>query len=148
MSWAVGVVAILLAITLGTCIGAVWISPMHVLAIIGNHLPGVEFASSATPVEETIIWQLRLPRVMLAVLVGSILATSGCAYQGTFRNPLADPYLLGVSAGASLGATVAIVVSESTVHWLLPLAAFTGALLAVGLTYSLGRSALDRKSVV
>ncbi len=144
--WAVGVVAILIAITLGTCIGAVWISPMHVLAIIGNHIPGVDFASNATAVEETIIWQLRLPRVVLAVLVGSILATSGCAYQGTFRNPLADPYLLGVSAGASLGATMAIVVSDSTIHWLLPLAAFTGALLAVGLTYSLGRSALVGRS--
>ena len=119
---------------------------MHVLAIIGNHIPGVDFASNATAVEETIIWQLRLPRVVLAVLVGSILATSGCAYQGTFRNPLADPYLLGVSAGASLGATMAIVVSDSTIHWLLPLAAFTGALLAVGLTYSLGRSALVGRS--
>ncbi len=144
--WSVGVAAVLIAALLGTCIGAVWISPMHVLDIVMTHIAGIHLASSATSTEDTIIWQLRLPRVVLALFVGSILATSGCAYQGTFRNPLADPYLLGVSAGASLGATSAIVFSNSTVHWLLPLASFTGAMMAVGLTYSLGRSALVGRS--
>jgi iron complex transport system permease protein len=75
-----------------------------------------------------------------------MLASAGCAYQGTFRNPLADPYLLGVSAGAGLGATIAIFYSSGQVKFLLPIAAFIGALTAVFLTYSLGRSAISGRS--
>jgi iron complex transport system permease protein len=75
-----------------------------------------------------------------------MLASAGCAYQGTFRNPLADPYLLGVSAGAGLGATIAIFYSSGQVKFLLPIAAFIGALAAVFLTYSLGRSAISGRS--
>ena len=82
--------------------------------------------------------------MLLALLVGGMLAVSGCAYQGTFRNPLADPYLLGVSAGAGLGATAAIVTSDQRLA--VPIAAFVGALAAVGLTYGLGRSAIVGRS--
>lgn len=64
---------------------------------------------------ETILFQLRLPRVVLTALVGGALAVSGAAYQGVFRNPLADPYLIGVAAGAGLGATVALVIPYGSV---------------------------------
>jgi iron complex transport system permease protein len=86
-----------------------------------------------------IVWQIRLPRVVLGVLVGSMLAGGGAAYQGVFRNPLADPYLLGVAAGAGLGATI-VVVSGGNLA-LTPPAAFAGAVAAVALTYLLGAQA-------
>src|SRR5690606_35909770 len=91
-----------------------------------------------------ILWQIRLPRVVLGLLVGATLSIAGGAYQGVFRNPLADPYLLGAAAGAGLGATL-VLGSGVTGGWgpfdLLPLAAFTGALVAVGATYAVGRVA-------
>jgi iron complex transport system permease protein len=87
--------------------------------------------------DDVIVWTLRAPRVVLALLVGGTLAVAGGAYQGVFRNPLADPYLLGIAAGAGLGATIAIVVigggaSDPTVT---PIFAFVGGLLAVSLTW-------------
>jgi iron complex transport system permease protein len=90
-----------------------------------------------------VLWQLRAPRVALAALVGGMLAVSGSAYQGVFRNPLADPYLLGIAGGAGLGATLAIVygVASTGTDAVVPLAAFAGAIAAVVATYVLGRSA-------
>ncbi len=91
-----------------------------------------------------IIWNIRLPRVVLAGLVGAMLSLAGASYQGVFRNPLVDPYLLGTAAGAGLGATLVFIYGRvSTVGWLvdpLPLAAFVGALLAVLVTYTVGAS--------
>lgn len=142
--WTVSAVAVLLTLTLGVSIGAVSLAPMKVWSEISSHLFGS--AANSTGSESTIIWQLRLPRVLLAFAVGSMLASAGCAYQGTFRNPLADPYLLGVSAGAGLGATIAIFNGSGSPRFLLPLAAFVGALGAVLLTYSLGRSAIAGRS--
>ncbi|MDH4177127.1 MAG: iron ABC transporter permease, partial [Thermoleophilia bacterium] len=99
--------------------------------------------TALTPTEESILWELRLPRVALAALVGGMLASAGATYQGVFRNPLADPYLLGVAAGAGLGATIAIAYAPDGVRGqrLLPLAAFLGASVAVVLAYAVGRSA-------
>ncbi|ALG15503.1 FecCD family ABC transporter permease [Kibdelosporangium phytohabitans] len=90
--------------------------------------------------EAAILWYLRAPRVVLAALVGGALAISGAAFQGVFRNPLADPYLLGAAAGAGLGATV-IVVTAPSWSFALPLAAFAGALGGVGLSWALSQSA-------
>jgi len=73
-----------------------------------SHLPVLHIHSSLSTVERAILWQIRAPRVVLAALVGGMLAVAGSAYQGVFRNPLADPYFLGVAAGAGLGATLAI----------------------------------------
>src|SRR5699024_8727405 len=81
-----------------------------------------------------IIWEIRMPRVVLAALVGAMLAGGGAAYQGVLRNSLADPYLLGIAAGAGLGATSVIVAGYSGTL-ALPLAAFAGAIAAVALTY-------------
>ena len=84
-----------------------------------------------------------MPRVVLAALVGGTLALAGATYQGVFRNPLADPYLLGVAAGAGLGATIAIAYLPSSLQGqrALPVAAFVGGAVAVLLTYAVGRSA-------
>ena len=86
--------------------------------------------------EERILFlQLRLPRVMLAALVGAALATSGAVYQTVFRNPLADPYLLGAAAGAGLGATLALTGGTQSFYAALPLFAFLGGVLAVAATF-------------
>nr|WP_208407582.1 iron ABC transporter permease [Amycolatopsis granulosa] len=94
--------------------------------------------------EAAIVWQLRVPRVLLAGIVGAALAVSGATFQGVFRNPLADPYLLGAAAGAGMAATLVVVLAPAVTGWVvgpLPLAAFAGALGGVGLSWLVGRSA-------
>jgi iron complex transport system permease protein len=105
------------------------------------HIPGATSQLSST--EEAILWEIRVPRVVLGALVGGMLALAGATYQGVFRNPLADPYLLGVAAGAGLGATIAIAYLPEGLRGqrALPLAAFLGGSVAVVLTYAVGRSA-------
>jgi iron complex transport system permease protein len=85
--------------------------------------------------EKILFLQLRLPRVLLAALVGAALATSGAVYQTVFRNPLADPYLLGAAAGAGLGATLALTGGTKSFYAALPLFAFLGGVLAVAATF-------------
>ena len=85
--------------------------------------------------DRTVLLELRLPRVVLGALVGAALATSGAVYQSVFRNPLADPYLLGVASGAGLGATIAITNGGGDLHALLPIFAFLGGVLAVAATF-------------
>jgi iron complex transport system permease protein len=89
-----------------------------------------------------IIWNVRMPRVALAGIVGAMLSLSGASYQGVFRNPLVDPYLLGVAAGAGLGATIIFAVGrEATSGWPvdpLPVVSFLGGLVAVMITYLVG----------
>ena len=81
--------------------------------------------------DRTLLLDLRLPRALLAALVGAALATSGAVYQTVFRNPLADPYLLGAAAGAGLGATIALTSAGADLRSLLPVFAFFGAISAV-----------------
>ena len=113
-----------------------------VLAVVLGAMVGP--AGGISSANWNIIWNIRLPRVALAGLVGAMLSLAGASYQGVFRNPLVDPYLLGAAAGAGLGATLVFIYGRvSTVGWLvdpLPLAAFVGALLAVLLTYTVGAS--------
>jgi iron complex transport system permease protein len=142
---AVGVALVLLlgALLAGLLVGAVGLSPGAVLAEVVDRLPFVSVDSGLTEQEAAIVWDLRFPRVVLAALVGATLAAAGAAYQGIFRNPLADPYLLGVAAGAGLGATIGIVTLGSA-SAVVPAAAFAGALAAVALTYALGGTAGGR----
>lgn len=122
--------------------GAVRIPPHTTLAILLDHLPLISTGEQAAS-SDAIIWDIRMPRVLLAGLVGATLAFSGAAYQGVFRNPLAEPYLIGVAAGASVGATLIIISPLYVAAGMLsplPPAAFAGALIAVGLAYALARS--------
>jgi iron complex transport system permease protein len=147
---AIGLVAVLVAALAGLTLGPVRLSPLGVAAQLLDLLPGVHVHSGLSPTEAAIVTQLRLPRVVLGLLVGATLALAGGTYQGVFRNPLADPYLLGVAAGAGLGATAAIAAAHEfgTTSTLggghtpvaVPAAAFAGALVAVALTYALGAS--------
>src|SRR5207245_3062999 len=132
---AVAIAILLVALVAGVSIGPVGVPVSAIADTLISHLPWHP-AVSVPPIDAAIIWQIRLPRVVLGALVGSMLAGGGAAYQGVFRNPLADPYLLGVAAGAGLGATAVIISGGSLA--LLPVAAFGGGVAAVGLTYSLG----------
>mgnify|MGYP000132648749 CR=1 FL=1 len=131
------------AALLGILVGPVGLSPTAVAWELVGRLPFVHVDSGLSAREAAILWELRVPRVVLGGLVGAMLAVAGAAYQGVFRNPLADPYLLGVAAGAGLGATLAVAYLPQLGGWPLspiPLAAFGGAVLAVVATYGLGRS--------
>ncbi len=144
-----GLVAVVVAFLAGLAFGPVSLGPVAVAREIIGHLPGVHLTSGLTEQEAAIVWQLRLPRVVLGLLVGSMLAMAGGSYQGVFRNPLADPYLLGAAAGAGLGATVVIAVrpgTTATTPAALPAAAFVGALFAVALTYLVGVSGTRYRS--
>jgi len=135
--------ALILAIALSTSAGSVPIPLSTTFQVLVDKLPYIDI----TPVWENstaiIVLDIRLPRVILAGLVGAALAIAGATYQGLFRNPLADPYLIGVSQGASLGATLGFLlpVSWSIAGFgLIPLLAFTGALLATITVYLLART--------
>ncbi|WP_372497863.1 FecCD family ABC transporter permease [Tomitella fengzijianii] len=137
-------IAVTAAILLmATLVGASGLSPGAVLAELADALPLVHVDSGLSAQQHAILWQIRLPRVVLGALVGATLAVAGAAYQGVFRNPLADPYLLGVSSGAGLGATVMIIAGASGAGMGslgVPVAAFAGGIVAVAATYLLGRS--------
>jgi iron complex transport system permease protein len=131
---AVSSLVLVAAMLLATAVGPVSINLGDVVTTVLAHVPLLDVHSSANPLAQDIVWQIRLPRVVLAALVGAMLAAGGTSYQGVLRNSLADPYLLGVAAGAGLGATAVIVAGKSG-SLLLPAAAFAGAVFAVMLTY-------------
>ncbi|MBW3605138.1 MAG: iron ABC transporter permease [Actinobacteria bacterium] len=144
-------VALVAACLAGIALGPVDLPLSAVLRSLADRLPGVDVDSGLSARDTAILWQLRLPRVVLGVLVGAMLAIAGAGYQGVFRNPLADPYLLGIAAGAGVGATLAIAYLPAATRWWidpLPLAAFAGALAGVGATYVLSRSVTGDRGTV
>jgi len=122
----------------GLTVGAAGIDPWGVVKALLDGLPLVSVDHGLTDTEFRILFQIRFPRVVLGGLVGASLALAGASYQGVFKNPLADPYLLGVAAGAGLGATIAF--ASGVDRALIAPFAFVGALVAVAITYLLGRS--------
>lgn len=153
--WVIPVIVALLPISilLGVGVGAVSISPMQSLGILCKKL-GIGSSISFSETQEAVLGIIRLPRVLLATLVGASLAVSGTAMQGLFRNPLADPGLIGISSGASLAAVSFIVMgmgwfsSFGTIWGVYALSVFTfiGAFAATILVYRL--SQVDGKTVV
>jgi iron complex transport system permease protein len=143
---ALALVSVLLGAMVGPAGPTWWRVPLALL----DHLPLISIDSGVTPREWTIIWDIRMPRVVLAALVGSMLSLSGASYQGVFRNPLVDPYLLGVAAGAGLGATLVFTLNRTgSSTWIidpLPLSAFAGGMLAVFVTYVVGTAFGGQKS--
>ena len=137
MSQVVAAAALLTAVLAGLALGPAGIPPDAVIRDVVARLPFVDAQSPLTSLDSAVLWELRAPRVALGALVGATLAVAGGAYQAVFRNPLADPYLLGAAAGAGLGATIAVVYAGAIP---LPLAAFAGATAAAGGAYLLGRS--------
>jgi iron complex transport system permease protein len=141
--WALGAALFLLvALLVALATGPIAIGVGGIAESSLSHLPLLHLRSPLDAVDSAIVWQVRAPRVVLGALVGGMLAIAGSAYQGVFRNPLADPYLLGVAGGAGLGATLAIAYASAGGRSgeLLPLSAFAGAVVAVACAYVLGRS--------
>ncbi len=133
-------ITVLVAASIGPAGPSAWRVPLALL----DHLPLISIDSGVTETEWNIVWKIRMPRVVLGGLVGGMLSIAGGAYQGVFRNPLVDPYLLGAAAGAGLGATLAITSAGSLVDsWPIdpvPVASFVFALLTVATTYVVGAS--------
>ena len=124
---------LLIALLLSLAIGSIFLSP----AELWNTLLGRGSATSTS-----ILWRIRLPRTILIALTGAALGGSGATYQGLFRNPLADPFLIGVASGAGLGAVIAMSVKWPYSFWglmAIPMAAFIAALLTVFIVYTLAR---------
>ncbi len=143
LPFVLGALFLLGSVLVGLAVGPVHIGLGDIVTSGLSHLPFVHVDSHLSAADDAILWQLRAPRVVLGVLVGGMLALAGASYQGVFRNPLADPYLLGIAAGAGLGATIAIIYARGAVssYDLVPLVSFLGGAFAVVCTYVLGRSA-------
>lgn len=138
---------ILLALALvAASLGSASISLKDTAKIIGSYIPGIRNLIDASHIsanEFAIISQIRLPRIIISVLAGIALASSGVIFQGIFRNPMADPYIIGVSAGASFGATIGLIFASGirlASISLVSLFAFAGALGVTFLVYSISRT--------
>jgi len=130
------------AVAFATAIGSVEIPFTTIWHVLLSQLPWVNIVPTWPSTIETIILEIRLPRAILAGLVGAVLALAGATYQGLFRNPLADPYLIGVAQGAALGAVVGFLLPfdwQGMGFGIVPVLAFTGALVSVAIVYSLAR---------
>jgi iron complex transport system permease protein len=137
-----GLVALVVALILGVGVGTVAIDPGDTLRIIGHRFLGLDIPVTWSPAAETIVVELRLPRVLTAMLVGCALAVAGATFQGLLRNPLADPYVLGTASGAALGAAIAVLLPVRFVFLefgLIQGFAFIGALAAIYAVYKLSR---------
>lgn len=133
---------LLLSVLIAVSLGTIQIAPIETYHIMVYKLFQLDIGNVATqvsPAHIEIIWNIRLPRILLAMIAGSGLALCGTVMQASVQNPLADPYILGISAGASLGATFAILMGSfgPTGIWGTAIGAFTGALAAAGLVMAL-----------
>ncbi|HEY3523297.1 MAG TPA: iron ABC transporter permease [Candidatus Limnocylindrales bacterium] len=138
----VGLFALVVALVAGVGLGSVAVSPADTLGVLGHRLFGLP-AAGVSPAVDAIVWDLRLPRVLTAMVVGLGLAVAGTTFQGLLRNPLADPYVLGTASGAALGAAIAVLIPIRVAileFGLLNALAFGGALAAIAAVYRLART--------
>ena len=139
------VLALIITIIVSLGLGSTSVPVKDVFSIIGKHIPFMDRfidSSSVPATSEAIILEARLPRIIAGVLIGAALAAAGVLYQGVFKNPMADSYVLGVSAGAAVGASASILAGAGVVFFelrLIQVAAFLGALSAMFLVYNLAR---------
>lgn len=126
--WGGAIALLAVAMLLGVAVGAVNLAPREVLDGLLNR---------GNPIDHTIVWDLRLPRVVLAVLVGASLAVSGALLQGVTRNPLADPHILGLTAGGGLAAAALLRISPDVPHAFIAPTAFGGSMVGAAMVYLL-----------
>jgi cobalamin transport system permease protein len=136
-----GIVLLGVTLVLGVGLGSVRIGPVETIGVILSRTVGIDIGATWTSATEVIVWDLRLPRVLTAMVIGCGLAVAGATFQGLLRNPLADPYVLGTASGAALGAAVAVLLPVQLVlvefgflHGL----AFAGALASAWVVFRLG----------
>ena len=141
---ALGVAAAFLVVAalVAAFVGAADLNPLATAAaLLDRAVPFLRLPSSLGPLDRAVLFQIRLPRVVLGAMVGGLLALAGAGYQGVFRNPLVDSGMLGASAGAGLGATLAIVYLGQAGPQAVPVAAFAGSLSGVAVAYATGAAA-------
>lgn len=138
-----GILAVL-SVMIGLSVGSASIPPDAILRILVSRLPGIDLTGSYPSGWETIIYRIRAPVVIMALLVGAALSTSGASLQGLFRNPLVDPFIIGISAGGAMGWMLALVItldqSGIWVGWFRALISFIGAVGAVTCAYLVART--------
>lgn len=139
---AIILIGLLVCVLVSFSVGQYPVPLNAVLKIVGQKL-GIPFKTFWTPAMEAAVWNIRLPRVILSVLVGMSLAAAGSAYQGVFQNPMASPDVLGASAGAGFGAALAILLGASSVY--IMLGAFASGMVTVGLVFWVSRYAKGDK---
>jgi len=135
-------ILLILSLVFSIALGAVFISPDTIFRILASQILGIGITPNWPNSFSAIIMAVRLPHTVLVALTGAALASSGAAYQGLFRNPLADPYLIGIASGAGLGAVIAMSLNWPTSlfgYYLIPVGAFIGAISTVLLVYNLAR---------
>ncbi|HEV8281458.1 MAG TPA: iron ABC transporter permease [Candidatus Limnocylindrales bacterium] len=136
-----GIGALAITLVLGVGLGSVRIGPVETIGVILSRAFGLDIGATWTSATEAIVWDLRLPRVLTAMVIGCGLAVAGATFQGLLRNPLADPYVLGTASGAALGAALAVLLPVHLViveFGLLHGLAFVGALLSAWVVFRLG----------
>ncbi|TWE11775.1 FecCD family ABC transporter permease [Rudaeicoccus suwonensis] len=138
--WPVSIGFLVVAVLVSSVVGAADLNPWDTTVALLDRLPGVDLHSGLSSLDQDVLVQIRLPRIALGALVGGLLAIAGAGYQGVFRNPLVDSGLLGASAGAGLGATLAVVYAGGPGGIAVPLAAFVGSLTGVALAAVAGRA--------
>jgi iron complex transport system permease protein len=146
---ALGVAAVFLvaAALVSALVGAADLNPFATMAALVDKIPFVHLPSNLTPIDRAVLFQIRMPRIVLGALVGGLLALAGAGYQGVFRNPLVDSGMLGASSGAGLGATLAIIYLGPAGPNAVPVAAFVGSLAGVAVAYLAGAAAAARGTV-
>jgi iron complex transport system permease protein len=144
---AAAVAFVVAAALVAAFVGAADLNPLATAAALLDKIPFVRLPSSLSPLDRAVLFQIRLPRVVLGALVGGLLALAGAGYQGVFRNPLVDSGMLGASAGAGLGATIAIVYLGGAGPAAVPVAAFVGSLAGVAVAYLTGAATSTRTAL-
>ena len=138
VAYLVTVAFLVVAMLVSALVGAADLNPLATVAALADHLPFVRLRSGLSPLDQAVLTQIRLPRIVLGAMVGGLLAVAGAGYQGVFRNPLVDSGTLGSSAGAGLGATIAIIYLGGIGPAAVPVAAFAGSLAGVAVAYLAG----------
>ena len=139
---AASLASLVVVLAIGAALGTVAISPLDTIAIVLERTLGIDTGRTWSAAAETIVWELRIPRVLTSMVVGTALAVAGAALQGLLRNPLADPYVLGTASGAALGAAIAVLLPVRVMilgFGLLQVLAFVGALASIYTVYRLSR---------
>ena len=128
---AAAAVFVIAAVVVSSLVGAADLNPVDTITALLDKIPFVHLSTGLTPIDQAVLYQIRLPRIVEGAIVGGLLATAGAGYQGVFRNPLVDSGMLGSSAGGGLGAIIAIVYLGSLGPGIVPAAAFIGSLAGV-----------------
>ena len=137
-----GMVITLICLIIAGSFGSVWINPLEIFWIITSQIPILDIDHANNPIFQDILFKVRFPRVILAMVAGAGLAVAGAAYQGLFKNPLADPYLIGVASGSSLAATIVFMTGIPFFIWglsILPIASFIGGIITVSIAYLISK---------